>query len=550
MSLLFRHWRQLLLKREMHHPDDARDQSGDCSTEKTSADTGTSPEFGGGEIGATNVRSWQSSENFSTMFPGNLGSGKWLEREDNFITSASEKMFGVSTAQLDRSPVFSSSREKEDDLFGTDLDWLETDDSSMRDDKTPTFGGSGVPSSFPVDISSSISSPSSSSSLPACSTPISSSSSSYYPLLSSTSSQSNPTPPAISLLTNRKRKASSLRLQFSRFLRSDIAVKAVFDAARGNEPELPLYFFTVVHSFGNITTALHALLPENPSLLDGEESKPLLSFFSCLQQSIGHSYLHSVVGTFSRLCQESFFPGNLAGSIKRKRDLLASPEGRQALEQGFEYLIKMIAVSIPEIPKEIKDAYVQLFKSSQDSKQQRNFVLRSFLSSFIYSALASPDTILNIQLSPGMKVFCSLLALLLKIATTAPPSSTLTLEKDAQFLNSLAKSSYVQRKIDFICSHLLLEKGEEDLMECYIDFLKIWEVYHHPCQRKGRKRFTCLFWEPTLGESLAEMGKVIQRYSPKISDTICQKAKMGALSLDLEAFTDLLEGFNQGGGGF
>jgi len=198
--------------------------------------------------------------------------------------------------------------------------------------------------------------------------------------------------------------------------------------------------------------------------------------------------------------------------------------------------MKMIAVSIPEIPEEIKQSIRVVCKYSKGPPQEKkDFVLKCFLSSFICSGLSTP-AILGNELSQGMKVFCSLLSRLLHIATVGPPA----VGEEAEFLNNLAQSTYVQKKIDFIVSHLLTEKDEDELMQCYVDFLKIWEVHHSPCARKCNQ-YTCWAQEPSPLASLAEFAMLLNNDAPEIVPIIVHSSRMGAHSLDLEAFHDLLK---------
>ena len=353
------------------------------------------------------------------------GPQMWLTPE-NLIATAAGEMFGA-TLRPKRS--------------GSPVLRRENGESGMM--KIAGLGKEIIPS-----LSSSLSSSLASSSSVSLSSP-------------SSSSSESPSPSPTHFHSQRKEP-------FCQFLRSEVAVKAVFNVGE-SEPELPLHFFILCDSFRMATVGVRALIPNAPLNEEGEGCAPLSSFFSYLHQTLGHSYLHSVIGTFAHLCQESFLQ-EYSSPPKKKRDLMGSFESRHAVEQGFQYLMKMIAVSIPEIPGQIKKSLAVLCSSSKSGpKEKRSFVLRCFLTNFICSGLATPEVTLNMRLTQETKDFCSLLSHLLQVASTGPPA----VGKDANFINTLTQSSYVQKKIDFIWSHLTTEEEEEPgLMQCYIDFFE------------------------------------------------------------------------------
>ena len=346
---------------------------------------------------------------------------------------------------------------------------------------------------------------------------------------------------------------------FTRFLRSEGAVKALWnEALKDRLEEFPRHFFTLCHSL-SLSTFRLGFLSVSPHPFSLEECFPLETHFSFFLHTVGHSYLHSSIGTFVRYVDTN---------LLNNSSIFQSPSFIQEL---FLEMVDIILFSSVEISEQLAETYGDVFPRDEISRETRAvFFLKTFVSSFVCSCLEQPQVILKASLSPETLQLCVYFSRMLKEIVSfislqhqshinkeqqpqqkqPSPSPTLLSFLPEQLLNQ------VQRQLQILCSFILFEGGGgekegecdngggEILMKGYTQFfLPLWEDYHVPCKRDEEKggRHTCSMKEPQLTESFLFIGEFLHEKMGEICKAIEGESKMGVWSLDVEAVRELAD---------
>ena len=175
--------------------------------------------------------------------------------------------------------------------------------------------------------------------------------------------------------------SSSFTTLFSRFLRAEVAVRGIWcEMLKDNEEKFPRHLYTLCSLTPQTRELGFFSIAPIPFSLEG--SFPLETYFSFFLHTIGHSYLHSSVGTFAKWVDMNHLPFSPSS-------LFDSPE---LLPQLLVKLVDIIMFSSVEILEELSPVYSSVFSHVKASAEhQRVFLFKTFFLNFICSCLEQPQ---------------------------------------------------------------------------------------------------------------------------------------------------------------
>ena len=319
------------------------------------------------------------------------------------------------------------------------------------------------------------------------------------------------------------------------------------EAISDGKEDFPRHFYTLCSHSPQVSRLGFLSITPSPFLLD-QSCFPLETHFSFFLHTVGHTYLHSSIGTFASLLETTL-----------------SESAEIPFEHMFTTLMKIVFYSSLEISEKLSEAYGDVVsRADAPSHIKEGFFMKTFFFNFLGSCLEQPHVILSAPSLSNETIACCahfskvLRAIVSYCLAASPNKEDVPLpifipqneEQNRCFVQNL------QAQLQSFSSFILFEGGggraedgceeregtEKQLWDgMRLFYLPLWEDHNIPCHRKGSggKEIgginTCSMKEPTPLESFKFLAEYLETKMSVIRTKVEAKSKMGEWSLDGEA---------------